>query len=224
MSTSTASVSTTANLSAKATPSLLLLDASPRGERSHSRRLAQEYLTTWQAAHPTGTAVTRDLGHEPPPFVNEAWVEGAFTPAEGHSTAARAAIRVSDRYVDELLAADEIVIATPIYNLTIPAVLKAWIDQISRYGRTFTRGENGFVGLLGGKRVRIIVSSGSDFRPAGPAGAYNFVEPYLRTFLGWLGITDVTFVYAHSLNDGNPLRETSLAEASTTIQSLAKAA
>ncbi len=88
MSTST-STTASSNSSAVSTPSLLLLDASPRGERSHSRRLAQEYLTTWQAAHPTGTAVTRDLGHEPPPFVNEAWVEGAFTPAEGHSTAAR---------------------------------------------------------------------------------------------------------------------------------------
>ncbi|ATC66062.1 FMN-dependent NADH-azoreductase [Nibricoccus aquaticus] len=205
-------------------PSLLLLDASPRGERSHSRKLAQEYLANWQAAHPTGNSVTRDLGHEPPPFVNEAWVEGAFTPAEGHSTAARAAIRVSDRYVDELIAADEVVIATPIYNLTIPAVLKAWIDQISRYGRTFTRGENGFVGLLGGKRVRIIVSSGSDFRPASPGGAYNFLDGYLRAFFGFVGITDVTFVYAHSLNDGNPLRETSLAEASATVQSLATAA
>lgn len=215
---------TTTSSTAVSTPSLLLLDASPRGERSHSRKLAQEFLTTWQTAHPTGTAVTRDLGHEPPPFVNEAWVEGAFTPPEGHSTAARAAIRVSDRYVDEVLAADEIVIATPIYNLTIPATLKAWIDQISRYGRTFTRGENGFVGLLGGKRVRVIVSSGSDFRPEGPGGAYNFVEPYLRAFLGWLGITDVTFVYAHSLNEENPLREASLTEASATVQTLAKAA
>ena len=211
-------------VSTVSSPSLLLLDASPRGERSHSRKLAQEYLATWQAAHPAGTIVTRDLGHEPPPFVNEAWVEGAFTPAENHSAAARAAIRISDRYVDEILAAEEIVIATPIYNLTIPAALKAWIDQISRYGRTFTRGENGFTGLLGGKRVRIIVSSGSDFRPEGPGGAYNFVEPYLRTFLGWLGITDVTFVYAHSLNDGNPSRETSLAEASASVRSLAQAA
>jgi FMN-dependent NADH-azoreductase len=206
------------------TPSLLLLDASPRGERSHSRKLAQEFLTTWQAAHPAGNAVTRDLGHEPPPFVSEAWVEGAFTPAEGHSTAARAAIRISDRYVDEVLAADEIVIATPIYNFAVPAALKAWIDQISRYGRTFTRNETGFVGLATGKRVRVIVSSGSDFRPEGPYAAYNFVDSYLRAFFGWIGITDVTFVYAHSLNDGNPLRETSLVEASTAVQSLAKAA
>lgn len=206
------------------TPSLLLLEASPRGERSHSRKLAQEFLTTWQAAHPAAQAVTRDLGHEPPPFVSEAWVEGAFTPADSHSTSARSAIRISDRFVDELLAADEVVIATPIYNLSVPAVLKAWIDQIVRYGRTFTRGDKGFAGLATGKRVRVLVASGSDFRPGGPGGAYNFLEPYLRAVLGFIGITDVTFVYAHSLNDGNPLRESSLAEASTAVHSLAAAA
>lgn len=206
-----------------ASPSVLLIHASPRGERSHSRRLADEFLHSWKAAHPQGHAAVRDLGYEPPPFVSEAWVEGAFTPPEGHSHAARAAIRVSDRYVDELLAAEEIVIATPIYNLSIPAVLKAWIDQVVRAGRTFSMGPGGFEGLLKTKRVRVLVASGSDFRPAGPFGAYNFVEPYLRAVLGFIGINDVTFVYAHSLNDGNPLRDSSLAEARTALQTLAAA-
>jgi len=203
--------------------SLLLIHASPRGERSHSRRLADEFLQAWKTTHPHGDAVVRDLGYEPPPFVSEAWIEGAFTPPEGHSHAARAAVRVSDRYVDELLAAEEIVIATPIYNLSIPAVLKAWIDQVVRAGRTFAMGPGGFEGLLKTKRVRVLVASGSDFRPTGPFGAYNFVEPYLRAVLGFIGITDVAFVYAHSLNDGNPLRESSLAEARTTLQTLAAA-
>lgn len=204
-------------------PSVLLIHASPRGERSHSRRLADEFLQSWKDAHPKGHATVRDLGYEPPPFVSEAWVEGAFTPADGHSHAARAAIRVSDRYVDELLAADEIVIATPIYNLSIPAVLKAWIDQIVRLGRTFAMGPGGFEGLLKNKRVRVLVASGSDFRPTGPFAAYNFVEPYLRAALGFIGLADVTFVYAHSLNDGNALRESSLSEARTALQTLAAA-
>lgn len=202
---------------------ILLVHASPRGERSHSRRLADKFLESWQHAHPQGKATVRDLGHEPPPFVSEAWVEGAFTPPSGQSPAARAAIRVSDAYVNELLAADEIVIATPIYNLSIPAALKAWIDQIVRVGRTFAMGSAGFEGLLKTKRVRVLVASGGDFRPDGPYAAYNFVEPYLRAVLGFIGITDVTFVYAHSLNDGNPLRESSLAEARTSIQALAAA-
>lgn len=205
-------------------PSLLLLDASPRGERSHSRKLGQEFLTAWQATHPQGQVVTRDLGHEPPPFVNEAWVEGAFTPPDKHSLAARAAIRVSDRFVEELLNADEVVIATPIYNLSIPAVLKAWIDQIVRFGRTFTAGGSGFEGLAKGKRVKVLVASGSDFRLTSPGGAYNFVEPYLRAVLGFIGITDVQFVYAHSLNDGNPQRVQSLVEATDATRALAVAA
>ena len=205
-------------------PSLLLLDASPRGERSHSRKLGQEFLTAWQAAHPEGRAVVRDLGHEPPPFINEAWVEGAFTAPDQHSLAARSAIRVSDRFVDELLAADEVVIATPIYNLTVPAALKAWIDQIVRFGRTFTSGASGFDGLAKGKRVKVLAASGSDFRLTGPGAGYNFLEPYLRAILGFIGITDVTFVYAHSLNAGDSQREQSVAAATETTRALAIAA
>ncbi len=202
---------------------LLLLDASPRGERSHSRKLSQEFLQSWQATHPAGRVISRDLGYEPPPFVTEAWVEGAFTPPEGHSAAARAAIRISDRLVDELLAADEIVIATPLYNLNLPAVLKAWIDQIVRFGRTFTAGPNGYTGLAGGKRVRVLVTSGSDFRPSGSLGAYNFLEPYLRGVFGFIGISDITFVYAHSLNQDSSAREAVLAEAHAAVQALAAA-
>lgn len=206
-----------------ASAQLLLIHASPRGERSDSRKLGEEYLATWQAAHPGGRAVVRDLGYEPPPYLTEAWVEGAFTPPDTHSHAARAAMRVSDRYVDELVAADEIVIATPIYNLSVPAALKAWIDQIVRFGRTFTRGDQGFTGILQGKRVRVLVTSGSDFRPTGAFAAYNFVEPYLRAVLGFIGVTDVTFVYAHSLNASDDQRTAVLSEVRTSLQSLAAA-
>src|SRR5471032_1669979 len=92
---------------------LLHIDASPRGERSNSRKLGRDFLASWRAAHPDARVLVRDVGHEPPPFVTEAWVEGAFTPVDQHSSAARDAIGVSNRYVDELLAADQIVITTP---------------------------------------------------------------------------------------------------------------
>jgi FMN-dependent NADH-azoreductase len=207
------------------TTSLLYLDASPRGERSASRRLGAKYLAAWQAAHQGAPVVTRDLGRTPPPFVTEAWVEGAYAPADQQSPAARDAMAISNAYVDELLAANEVVIATPIYNLSIPAMLKAWIDQIVRAGRTFNRGSGGFVGLAGGKRVTVIVSSGGDLRPSGPGAAYNFVEPYLRTVFGFIGITDVRFVYAHSLNSGNDaLTEQSLSEAGAALDQFATAA
>lgn len=205
------------------TPVLLHLDASPRGARSHSRRLGRDFTDSWQAAHPGGRIVSRDLGLEPPPFVTEAWVEGAFTPPEGHSPAARQAMAESDALVDEFLSASELVITTPIYNLSFPAVLKAWIDQIVRVGRTITMGPEGFTGLASVRRATVIVASGSDFRPGGPFGAMNFLDPYLRGVLGFIGITDVRFIYAHSLNDGNPRRESSLAEAQTAARQLAAA-
>lgn len=179
---------------------LLHLDASPRGERSRSRRLGQKFAASWKAAHPDAVIVTRDIGHEPPPFLSEAWVEGAFTPTDGHSPAAREAIATSNRYVDELLAATEIVITTPIYNLSVPAALKAWIDQVVRAGRTFEIREGVSKGLTPAKRAIVIVASGSDYRLSSPAGAYNFLEPYLRAVLGFIGITTVEFVYAHSLS------------------------
>ena len=205
-------------------PRLLHLDASPRGARSQSRQLGERFLAGWRATHPDGGVVVRDIGREPPPFVSEAWVEGAFAPADQHSPAAREAIAVSNRYVDELLAAEQLVITTPIYNLSLPAALKAWIDQIVRVGRTFAPGAGGFEGLAKGKRALVIVSSGSDFRPGTPGGAYNFLEPYLRAVLGFIGITDVNFVYAHSLNGNSPAGAAALAEAQAAVAQLAHAA
>jgi FMN-dependent NADH-azoreductase len=204
------------------TATLLYLDASPRGERSHSRSVGRKFLAAWRAAHPQSTVIAHDIGREPPPFVSEAWVEGAYAPAEQHSPAARDAIGVSNRYVDELLAADEIVVATPIYNLSIPAALKAWIDQIVRAGRTFAVNADGYQGLIRNKRVIVIVASGGDFRPGTPGGGYNFVEPYLRAIFGFIGITQVEFVYAHSLA-ADAARDQSLAAAHAAVGQLAAA-
>src|SRR5260221_5775084 len=101
-------------------PTLLHIDASPRGERYKSPQLGRDFLAAWRDAHPGARVTSRDFGQEPPPFVTEAWVEGAFAPVDQHSPEARDAIAVSNRYVDELLAADQIVITTPIYNLSLP--------------------------------------------------------------------------------------------------------
>jgi FMN-dependent NADH-azoreductase len=203
-------------------PTLLVLDASPRSARSHSRKLSADYVAAWRSRYPAGKVITRDLAQEPPPFVSEAWVIGAFAPPAEHPPAARDAIAISDRYIDELIAADEVLIATPMFNLNVPAVLKAWIDQIVRAGRTFAYGAGGFEGLVKNKRVKVIVASGSDFRPGTPGAGFDFLSPYLRGILGFIGISDISFVYAHSLgNEGQ--RETSLAEARAAAQKLAVA-
>lgn len=205
------------------TATLLHIDASPRSARSHSRQLGREFVAAWQASHPAGQIITHDLATTPPPFVSESWVEGAFTPPAGHSPAAQTAIAVSNAYVDELIAATEIVVTTPIYNLSLPAALKAWIDQVVRFGRTFEKGPQGFKGLITGKKVRILVASGSDFRPNTPGGAYNFLEPYLRAVLAFIGLTDVEFVYAHSLNQGPDISTQALTDAVAASRQLAAA-
>jgi FMN-dependent NADH-azoreductase len=201
-------------------PALLHLDASPRGERSRSRQLGQKFLTAWRAAHPGAVFVTRDIGREPPPFLSEAWVEGAFAPVDQQSTEAQAAISVSNRYVDELLAADEIVITTPIYNFSLPAALKAWIDQVVRAGRTFTISDGKPVGLVQGKRMIVIVASGGDYRPGSSGGASNFLEPYLRAVFGFIGITTVEFVYAHSQSLSASQAGEAIETAANTLESL----
>lgn len=203
--------------------SLLLLNVSPRGERSGSRQLGNEYLSAWRASHPHGRTIIRDIGTNPPPAVSEAWIAGAFTSPAQHTPAMREAIGVSDAFVDELLAATEIVIATPIYNFNIPATLKLWIEQIARAGRTFTAGPGGYTGLLKGRSVKVLISSGGDLRPGQPAAAMNFAEPYLRGLFGFLGIDRVEFVYAPNQSRAEADRATALAEALTAARTLAVA-
>jgi len=185
--------------------------------------LSSEYLSAWRVAHPQGRTIIRDLGVNPPPAVSEAWIAGAFSPKEQHTPAMREAIGVSDTFVDELLAATEIVIATPIYNFNIPAALKLWIDQVGRVGRTFAIGASGYQGLLAGRTVKVLVSSGGDFRPGTPAAAMNFAEPYLRAVFGFLGITQVEFVYAPNQSRAETERITALTEAVNAVRTLAVA-
>ena len=201
--------------------SLLVIKVSPRGERSGSRKLADEFLASWKAAHPGGAVKTRDLGATPPPAVSEAWIEGAFQSPLRRSAEAGAAIRVSDEYVDELMAAGEVVIATPVYNFGIPAALKLWIDQIVRIGRTFSMEAGGARGLAGGRGVKALISSGWDLRPGQPMEAMNFVEPYLRGIFNFIGITKVEIVYAYD-QAGND-REAIFTQALEAIRSLAAA-
>jgi FMN-dependent NADH-azoreductase len=205
------------------TPSLLLLTISPRGDRSGSRQLSNEYLTAWRAAHPDGRTIIRDIGANPPPAVSEAWIAGAFTPPEQHTAAMREAIGVSDIFVNEVIAATEIVIATPIYNFNIPAAFKLWIDQVVRLGRTFSVDSSGYKGLLTGRKVKVLISSGGDFRPGKPAAAMNFAEPYLRALFGFVGIGNVEFVYAPNQSRAEADRVAGLAEALTNTRMIAAA-
>ena len=120
-------------------PELLKIDVSPRGDHSISRQLGRRFADQWLQSHPGGKVVTRDLAKTDIPFVDLPWIGGAFTAPDQHTPENKAALKVSNEFVAELLSADEIVITTPMYNFNIPAVLKAWIDHIVRVGVTFSK-------------------------------------------------------------------------------------
>jgi FMN-dependent NADH-azoreductase len=180
-------------------PTLLAIEVSPRHEFSTSRKLTTHFIDRWKAEHPGSAVVVRDLLKTPPPFVDLAWIGGAFTPRDQHSPESAAAIRVSDDLVAELKAADHIVIGTPMFNFSIPAVLKAYIDQIVRVGVTVSPNN---VGLLTGKKATVILASGGDFSPGSPVEKYNQASSYLRQVLGWIGISDVEVILANRARAG----------------------
>ena len=179
---------------------LLVIGVSPRYEHSTSRKLTSLFVQRWRAAHPSGRVVDRDLVMTNLPFVDLPWIGGAFTPPEQHSPESAAAIKVSDDLVAELKAADHIVIGTPMYNFSIPAALKAYIDHVVRVGVTVSPTN---VGLLTGKKAIIILASGGDFSPGSPIEGYNQASGYLRQVLAWIGITDVEIVLAGRARAGD---------------------
>ena len=178
---------------------LLAIEVSPRHDNSTSRKLTALFIGQWKAKNPGGAVVVRDLVKTPPPFVDEAWIGGAYTPRELRSPASAAAIKISDELIAELKAADHIVIGTPMFNFSIPAVLKAYIDQIVRVGVTVSPSN---VGLLAGKKATVILATGGDFSPGSPVEKYNQASGYIRQVLGWIGIADVDIIAAGRARSG----------------------
>jgi len=174
-------------------PNLLSVVASPRGDYSVSRALTAQFVEAWKSNHPDGSVQTRDLFTTTLPFVDLPWIAGAYTPVEQHSPEMTEALAISNELIAELQAADHIVIGTPMYNFATPAILKAWIDHIVRVGVTFT---SSYEGLLKNKKVTVIVASGGVYTPGSHAESYNAETGYLKQILGFIGLTDVTFVLA----------------------------
>ena len=183
-------------------PNLLSVMSSPRGEYSVSRALTSHFVDAWKSKHSGGEVVVRDLVTTELPFVDVPWMAGAYTPAEQHSPEMIETLKISNGLVDELFAADHIVIGTSMYNFSTPANLKAWIDQVVRINRTFTAS---YEGLVKGKKVTVIIASGGVYTAGSPAAAYDMETSYLKGILGFMGLTDVTFVMAggaSGLNNG----------------------
>ena len=176
-------------------PSLLHLDSSP-SPNSVSRELTAEFAHTWKALHPDGDVTHRDLAASPSAPIDADWIAAAYTPPSSRSAEQAALLAMSDELIAELERADEYVIGVAMHNFGIPVTLKLWIDQIVRSGRTFAYGPAGPEGLLKGKKATIVVASGGVYRAGTPAGAMNHVEPYLKTILAFIGVTDVHFIAA----------------------------
>jgi len=176
---------------------LLQIDASSRQD-SVSRQLTAHFAENWKEQVPGGQVVHRDLANSPLGLITDDWIAGAFSNPAQHSAAHRSALQYSDKLIEELHSAEVIVIGDPMHNFTISARLKAWLDQVVRFGKTFSFGESGPKGLLTGKKVYVFTSRGGAYEPGTPTAQFDFQEPYLRHVLAFIGLTDVTFIHAEN--------------------------
>ena len=190
---------------------ILHLDSSPRGERSHSRALTAAFVGELTSKHSEAQVSYRDLGRQPVPHVDEAWIRAAYGEPEKRSETDKQAIAFSDELVDELLAADVIVLGAPMHNFSIPSTLKAYIDNVVRVGRTFTRD---YQGLATGKKLYILCArGGGGYAPGEPMQAMNFQDPYFKTIFGLIGISDISYVYDEKTLSGEDDLDASKQEA-----------
>ncbi len=174
---------------------LLRIDSSSHvTDASFSRQLTNEFVDNWKKNNPGAKLITRDLVSITIPIVTEEWIKAVYTPADNQTTEQKAVLALSDKLIAELQEADEYVFGVSMYNFSIPAAMKLWIDQTVRAGKTFTY-ENGTPkGLLLNKKANFILASGGEYQAGSPYAPYNFVEPYLRAIFGFLGVVDIKFI------------------------------
>lgn len=195
---------------------ILQVNASVRREDANSTRVANAIVARLQAAAPAARLTLRDLGATPHPVLDEAALAALFTPAAQRSAEQAARVALDDALIAEAQAADAIVLGVPMYNFGVPVQLKNWIDAIARNGVTFRYTESGAEGLLKGKRVYVALARGGRYR----GSETDSQVPYLKTVLGFLGLTDVHFVYAEGLNMGPEATRQGFAEAEADIAAI----
>lgn len=196
---------------------ILVIESSARQQGSVSRELTQQFIANWQAAHPADQVQVRDLAAKPVPHLDATLLGGWMTPSEQQNDAEKAALARSNQLTDELLAADVLVLAAPMYNFAIPSTLKAWLDHVLRAGVTFKYTETGPQGLLTGKRAFVLTARGGIYA----GSALDHQEPYLRQALAFIGIHDVQFIHAEGLNLGAEFSEKGLAKAKAKLAEVA---
>jgi len=193
---------------------ILQINSSARSEGAQSTRLAASIVERLRAGQPDARLVVRDLARTPHPVLDETALQALFTPAAERSAEQAARVALDDALIAEIQAADAVVIGAPMYNFGVSAQLKNWIDAIARAKVTFQYTENGPEGLLKGKRVYVALARGGRYRDT-PADSQM---PYLKSVLGFLGMTDVRFVYAEGLAMGAEAEQQAFAEAQSDIE------
>ncbi|MBV8235669.1 MAG: FMN-dependent NADH-azoreductase [Planctomycetaceae bacterium] len=200
---------------------ILHIDSSPLGDASASRRLTASIVEALRRSTPGAEVSHRDLAAAPPAHLSGPVLQAMTSgQPEGLTEAQRQERALTDALLAEFLAADIVVIGAPMYNFSVPTQLKAWIDRIAQAGKTFRYTESGPVGLAGGKRAVIASSRGGVYATDAATQALDHQEAYLRTVLGFLGITDVTVVRAEGLALGDAARADAFARAEAQIGGL----
>jgi FMN-dependent NADH-azoreductase len=203
---------------------LLLVKSSIFGANSKSSEVAEEFVRSWQDKHPGAQVVTRDLGADPVPHLALEHLGALMTPAEKRTAEQHENVAAADALIAEAEEADTIVIASPMYNFSISSNLKAWIDHVTRAGRTFRyTQEGGPEGLLKNKKVIVVTGRGGVYSEGGMS-AFDFQEPYLRTILGFIGLTNVTFIHVEGLKINKDAAAKGIASARAAIAGLLPAA
>lgn len=195
---------------------VLLLTSSPRGEASLSTQIATELAKKIENSQ----LVTRELWRDSLPHITPELIGAVYTPAEARTAEQVKSLALSDELVAELKAADVIVIGAGMINFGIPSTLKTWIDHIVRAGVTFSYGEAGPEGLVQGKKLILVLASGGVYS-VGPMASFNHVEPYLRSSLGFLGLTDVETVLIEGTAMGPEATEQAVVNAKAKAETLA---
>jgi FMN-dependent NADH-azoreductase len=202
---------------------ILHLDSGLFTEQSVSRQLSTRIIKQLQQQYPDASLVYRDLVAQPINHLDADILMAGNTEKAQRSERQHSELAVTETLLEEVFAADVLVIGAPFYNFSIPTQLKSWVDRIAQAGRTFRYTENGPEGLLQGKRA-IIASARGGVYSEGPAAPMDHQESYLKTLLGFIGITDVTVVRAEGLNMGDNLRAQALSAAGKEIDGLAVSA
>lgn len=196
---------------------VLFVSSSLMSGASTSRKIAGELVQAMQTENPGLRVTERDLTPGSMPHLTVELLGAFGKPADQRSPEEAAQVAFADRLIEEVEAADTIVIAAPMYNFSIPSTLKAWIDHVARAGRTFRYTANGPEGLLKGKKVHIVVSRGGYYTGESPARGLDFQEPYLRGVLGFVGLDDVSFIHVEGQAIGPEAAAKGLASARAQI-------